>query len=125
MLTGAYKSPDDFDQTDMRRFAPRFSKENFSKNLELVDAFDAVAKEKGATPGQTALAWLLAQGADIIPIPGTKKVKYLTENMGALKVKLDQAEEAKLRKAVESAEVKGARYADGIGFEMYADTPEL
>lgn len=125
MLTGAYKSPDDFPEGDMRRTAPRFSKENFPKNLEMVNAIGEVGKKKGATTGQTALAWLLAQGPDIIPIPGTKKVKYLDENLGALKVQLSDTEVKELREAIEKAEVKGARYAEGIPGTLYADTPEL
>lgn len=70
MLTGAYKSPDDFEEGDFRKHAPRYSKENFPKNLELVEKFRQIADRKKCTPGQLALAWLMAQGEDIIPIPG-------------------------------------------------------
>ena len=125
MLTGAYKSPDDFPADDMRKWQPRFSQENFPKNLELVDAIAAIGKEKGATAGQTALAWLLAQGDDVIPIPGTKKLKYLKENLGALKVELSEGEVKELREKIEGAEVKGGRYPEGVPGALYADTPEL
>src|SRR6185437_12096764 len=80
MLTGQYKSPDDFAENDFRRIVPRFSKENFSKNLELVNQITTLAKKKGCTPGQLTLAWTLAQGDDFIPIPGTSKIKNLEEN---------------------------------------------
>lgn len=75
MLTGQYKSPDDFEEGDFRKMAPRFSKENFPKNLKLVDGLAEIAKKKGCTTGQLSLAWLLKQGSDILPIPGTKKIK--------------------------------------------------
>jgi aryl-alcohol dehydrogenase-like predicted oxidoreductase len=83
-LTGAIASPDDFAPDDFRRRSPRFQGENFAKNLELVEQVKAIADEKGITAGQLALSWLLAQGDDIVPIPGTKRRKYLEENIGAL-----------------------------------------
>ncbi|KAG8221407.1 NADP-dependent oxidoreductase domain-containing protein [Butyriboletus roseoflavus] len=82
LLTGRYKSPDDFDEGDFRRFVPRYSKENFPKVLKLVEEFQNIGKEYNATAGQVVLAWLLAQGEDVIPIPGTKKIKYLEEKLG-------------------------------------------
>ncbi|PVH71527.1 Aldo/keto reductase [Cadophora sp. DSE1049] len=82
MLTGAYKSPDDFEPGDFRTYAPRFSAENFPKNLKLIEDLGTIAKMKGCTTGQLTLAWLLAQGNDVFPIPGTKKIKYLEENLG-------------------------------------------
>lgn len=124
MLTGAYKSPD-FEEGDFRRRAPRFSEDNFPKNLKLVDEINEIAKKKGCTAGQLTLAWLLAQGQDIIPIPGTKKIKYLEENMAALDVKLTSSENAEIRKAVESAEVHGQRYPEQMMGALFADTPEL
>jgi len=124
-VTGQYKSPDDFEEGDFRRLAPRFSAENFPKNLRLVDEIAALAKEKGCTPGQLTLAWLLAQGEDIIPIPGTKKMKYLDENVGALKVRLTADEVAAIRKAVENAEVHGGRYPEAMAGALFADTPPL
>src|SRR5437773_1730890 len=87
-LTGQIKRFEDFAPDDYRRFSPRFQGENFQKNLDLVARVEEIAKEKKCTPGQLALAWLLAQGKDIIPIPGTKRRKYLQENVGALKIKL-------------------------------------
>ena len=125
MLTGAYKSPADFEEGDFRRMSPRFSEENFPKNLKLTDEIGALAKKKGCTPGQLTLAWLLAQGEDIIPIPGTKKIKYLEENLGALEVKLTGEEEQEIRKVVDGAEVHGTRYPEGLMSRLFADTPEL
>ena len=125
MLTGAYKSPNDFEEGDFRRMSPRFSEENFPKNLKLTDEIGAIAKKKGCTPSQLTLAWLMAQGDDIIPIPGTKKIKYLEENMGALEVKLTKEEEQEIRKVVDSAEVHGSRYPESFMSRCFADTPEL
>lgn len=125
MLTGAYKSLDDFEADDFRRLAPRFSKDNFPKNLELADKLEAMAKKKGVTPGQLSLAWLMRQGEDVIPIPGTKKIKYLEENVGALGVKLTDQEGEEIRRAVEEAEVVGDRYPQGMAAQLFADTPEL
>lgn len=125
MLTGAYKSPADFEEGDFRKHAPRFSEENFPKNLKLADEIGAIAKKKGCTAGQLTLAWLLAQGDDIIPIPGTKKIKYLEENMKALDIKLTKDEEKEIRKAVEGAEVHGLRYPEGMAGKLFAESPEL
>lgn len=125
MLTGAYKSADDFGEGDFRSFAPRFSKENFPKNLKLVEKIKEVAEKKGVTPGQATLAWLMAQGQDIFPIPGTTKKERLEENMGSLKVELTKEEVATIRKAVEEAEVAGTRYPEQFLKMCYADTPEL
>ena len=125
MLTGAYKSPADFEEGDFRTMAPRFSEENFPKNLKLADEIGAIAKKKGCTAGQLTLAWLLAQGNDIIPIPGTKKVKYLEENMGALNIKLTKEEEKEIRQAVEGAGVHGTRYPEAMAGRLFAESPEL
>ena len=89
-LTGQIKRFEDFAPDDYRRNSPRFQGENFRKNLDLVARVEAIAKEKGSTPGQLALAWLLRKGQDIIAIPGTKRRKYLEENAGALQVKLSE-----------------------------------
>jgi hypothetical protein len=124
-VTGAYKSPDDFEEGDFRKHSPRFSKENFPKNLKLVDEIIKLAKKKGCTPGQLTLAWLMAQGEDIIPIPGTKKTKYLEENMGALNVKLTSAENKEIRDMVEKAEVHGSRYPEQMMATLFASTPAL
>lgn len=128
MLTGAYKSPDDFEEGDFRKFAPRFSAENFPKNIRLAEQIGEMARKKGCTPGQLCLAWLMAQGEDVVPIPGTKKLKYLKENLGALEVKVSREEEAEIRKAVEGAEVVGERYPAAIMSSksfLFGDTPEL
>jgi len=125
MLTGRYKSPSDLEEGDFRRFAPRFSEENFPKNLQLVEKLSTLAKKKGCTSGQLSLAWLLAQGEDIIPIPGTKKIKYLEENKGALDVKLSAEEEKEIRSVVEAAEVHGTRYPAERSGRLFGDTPEL
>lgn len=109
MITGKYKSPDDFGPGDVRLHFPRFSKVNFPKNLEAVHAFQALAEKKGCTPGQLCLAWLMAQGPDIIPIPGTKTIKYLEENCGAASVSLTKEEVADLRNLLSRADVQGDR----------------
>jgi aryl-alcohol dehydrogenase-like predicted oxidoreductase len=125
ILAGALKSPDDFAESDYRRLMPRFSADNFAKNLKLVDQITAVAKEKGVTPSQLTLAWLLAQGDDIFPIPGTTKLDRLKENLGSLDVKLTEDEEKQIRKASEEAEVAGTRYHPSFMSACYADTPAL
>jgi aryl-alcohol dehydrogenase-like predicted oxidoreductase len=111
-LTGSIKSPDDFADDDFRKISPRFQGENFNKNLVLVNQIDALAKKKGCTAGQLTLAWLMAQGEDIIPIPGTKKTKYLEENLGALKVELTESEIEEIREDVEAVEIVGGRYPE-------------
>ncbi|KAJ5016851.1 Aldo-keto reductase yakc [Colletotrichum sp. SAR 10_99] len=123
-LTGQIKSTDDFAPDDFRRIVPRFSLENFHKNLVLVDRFKTFADKKGCTPGQLALAWLSAQGDDIIPIPGTKKLKYLEENVGSVKVQLSKEEIREIRAEVEKAEVLGHRNPPGM-FTEYSVTAEL
>jgi aryl-alcohol dehydrogenase-like predicted oxidoreductase len=87
-LTGAFKSPDDFEPDDYRRASPRFQGENFNRNLELVERVKELAAGAGVTPGQLALAWVLAQGEDVVPIPGTKRRKYLEENATAVDISL-------------------------------------
>jgi aryl-alcohol dehydrogenase-like predicted oxidoreductase len=125
MLTGSIKGPEDFEEGDFRSFAPRFSKENFPKNLKLVDQLATVAERKGVTPAQLTLAWLMAQGQDIFPIPGTTKVERLKENLGALDVKLTEQEIKEVRKYVDEAEVGGTRYPESFMHACYADTPPL
>jgi len=124
-LTGQYKSIDDFEEGDFRKMNPRFSPENFSKNLKLVDQIAELAKKKNITSGQLVLAFLLAQDDLVIPIPGTKKIKYLEENLGALNVKLSAEELASIRKAIESTEVHGTRYPQAMLGALFADTPKL
>ena len=125
MLTGQYKSIDDFEQDDFRRSIPRFSLENFPKNLQLVDTLKQIADQKKCTPGQLSLAWLMNQGDDIFPIPGTKKIKYLEENMGANNVALTLQEDKQIRQAIEHAEVHGTRVAESLMGGLVMDTPPL
>jgi aryl-alcohol dehydrogenase-like predicted oxidoreductase len=109
-LTGQIKSPDDFPEGDFRRFHPRFTGENFDKNIALVREVEAMAKEKGCTTAQLALAWVLAQGEDVVPIPGTKRVRYLDENIGALEVKLSPEDVARLDAILPPGAAAGERY---------------
>src|SRR5467141_1586878 len=111
-LTGQIKRFEDFAMDDYRRNSPRFQGENFEKNLDLVRRVEAIAKEKKCTPGQLALAWLLAQGEDIIPIPGTKRRKYLEENAGALKVKLTPDDLRRLDEVLPRGAAAGMRYPE-------------
>ena len=125
MLSGTIRSPKDFEEGDFRTFAPRFSEENFPKNLQLVDRLTELAEKKGVTPSQLTLAWILAQGDDFFPIPGTTQLKRIDENLGALKITLSAEEEKEIRQACESAEVGGARYPEAFSAALFADTPEL
>ncbi len=109
-LTGAIKSPDDFDEDDYRRRSPRFMGDNFAKNIELVDKVRALAADKGCTPAQLALAWVLAQGPHLVPIPGTKRIKYLDENLGALDVALSNADMAAIDAIFPRDAAAGERY---------------
>jgi len=109
-LTGKYKSLDDFEPTDYRRTVPRFQGENFAKNLEIVNKFHEFANKKGVTPGQLCLAWVIAQGDNIVAIPGTKRMKYFEENVAAGKVHLSPEELTEIRKIVNSIEIAGERY---------------
>ena len=122
ILTGQIKSPDDLEATDLRRMMPRFSKENFSKNLELVDQLTAIAKKKGCTAGQLTLAWILAQGNDFFAIPGTSKIKNLEDNAAAAQVKLSKEEVQAIRQACEKAEVHGERYPAMMADHAFADS---
>jgi len=125
MLSGTIRSPSDFAEGDFRKWAPRFSEENFPKNLKLVDEITALAKKKNVTASQLTLAWLLAQGNDVFPIPGTTRTDRLVENLGALEIKLTPEENQEIRQAAESAEVAGARYPEAFAAACFADTPEL
>jgi len=114
-LTGQIRSVDDLAGDDYRRHHPRFSGDNFQRNLDLVAQVAALAEEKGCTPGQLALAWVHAQGDDVVPIPGTKRRTYLEENIGALDVALTQEELARIDAVAPRGAVAGDRYAD-MGF---------
>ncbi|MGF6091198.1 aldo/keto reductase [Pseudomonas sp. 18173] len=113
-LTGALKSPDDFAADDYRRFSPRFQGENFAKNLLLVQQVQALATEKGVTAGQLALAWVLAQGDYLIPIPGTKQRRYLEENVAALEVTLNADELQALEAIFPANATAGLRYPEEV-----------
>jgi aryl-alcohol dehydrogenase-like predicted oxidoreductase len=121
-LTGAITSPADFGDDDWRRGHPRFTGEAFTANLRLVDAVRALAQEKGVAPGQLALAWVLAQGQDVVPIPGTKRRSYLEENVGAAGVELTPADLTRLGEIAPPGVAEGGRYVDA-GY-AYGDSPE-
>ena len=113
-LTGQLKSPDDFAADDYRRNSPRFQGENFTKNLELVERVKSIAEMKGITPGQLALAWVLAQGDDIVPIPGTKHRKYLEENIAAGAIAISEAEMVEIAEALPKGAASGGRYPESM-----------
>ncbi len=113
-LTGQIKRFEDLAADDYRRHSPRFQGENFAKNLELVSHVEAVAKSKGLTPGQLALAWVLAQGEDIVPIPGTKRRTYLEENVKAESARLTQEELAKIDALAPNGAAAGLRYPEAM-----------
>jgi aryl-alcohol dehydrogenase-like predicted oxidoreductase len=109
-LTGAIQKLEDLDPTDWRRTNPRFGEKALQENLKLAAAVKELAREKGATPAQLALAWVLAQGEDLVPIPGTKRVYYLEDNMGALRVNLTESERKKIAERLAQIPVVGERY---------------
>ncbi|NNM98519.1 MAG: aldo/keto reductase [Candidatus Eremiobacteraeota bacterium] len=111
-LSGAIRTPEDFAPGDFRRSSPRFVGANFGKNLELVDRVAALAKAKECTPAQLALAWVLAQGDDVVPIPGTKRTARLEENVGSLQIELTAADIEAIVSAFPLDAVAGERYAD-------------
>ena len=111
-LTGRFKRPEDIPADDYRSRHPRFQGENFQKNLDLLAKVEELARNKGCTPAQLALAWVLAQGDTIVPIPGTKRRKYLEENAGAMDVRLSRQELDQIAAAAPATRVSGARYAE-------------
>jgi aryl-alcohol dehydrogenase-like predicted oxidoreductase len=121
-LTGAITSPSDFGEDDFRRGHPRFTGEAFEVNLRLVEAVRSLAAEKGVTPGQLALAWVLAQGEDVVPIPGTKRRSYLEENVGAAAVRLNDDDLARIAAIAPPGVAVGGRYVDTA--YVYGDSPE-
>ncbi|PSR87078.1 hypothetical protein PHLCEN_2v5248 [Hermanssonia centrifuga] len=147
LITGQYKGPEDFEEGDFRRQIARYSKENFPNILKLADGLKKIGERHNATAGQVALAWLLAQGDNVIPIPGTTKVKvgslvltflrhlflnvflsmqYLEENLGAVNVKLSAEELEEVRKVAERADAaQGLRYPESFMAVQFADTPAL
>ena len=124
-LTGQIKSRKDFGDGDFRATLPRFSDENFDKNLELVHKIADIGKQINATPGQTTLAWILAQGPDFIPIPGTKEEKYLLENIAAAHITLSAQQIKAIRDACESFTTAGERYPAAMISTLYADSKPL
>jgi len=113
-LTGAIRSIDDLAPDDWRRSNPRFQGENFRKNLELVDAVHEMAQEKGCTPAQLALAWVLAQGRQIVPIPGTRKLDRLAENVAAVEIELTREELDRLDRIAPKGITAGSRYPEPL-----------
>jgi len=111
-LTGQFQRFEDLAPDDYRRASPRFQGENFQKNLDLLRKVEEIAKEKSCTPSQLALAWVLAQGEDIVPIPGTKRRKYLEENAAALDVKLTPEDLRRLAEAFPHGAASGQRYTE-------------
>ncbi|KAM0433278.1 hypothetical protein ACHAPT_004154 [Fusarium lateritium] len=122
ILTGSYRSVDDFEEGDVRRTMTRFQGENFRKNLVIVDKFNELAKKKGHTSSQLVLAWLLEQSPRVFVIPGTKRIKYLEENVGASRVTVSKGDEQELRRLVLEAGVEGGRDPT---FGDYTDTAPL
>jgi aryl-alcohol dehydrogenase-like predicted oxidoreductase len=114
LLTGEIKRPEDFAQDDFRRHHPRFQGENFQKNLDLVKKIEDLARAKNCTPAQLALAWVMAQGIDIVPIPGTKRRKYLDQNLDALDVKLTPEELKQIDTIAPPGIAAGTRYAPEV-----------
>jgi len=113
-LTGQFKRFEDLSADDYRRFSPRFQGENFQKNLGLVERIEQIAKEKGCTPSQLALAWVLAQAKDIVPIPGTKRRNYLEENLGALNVQLTADDLRRIEEVFPPGVASGLRYPEDM-----------
>ena len=111
-LTGRFQTADDLPANDFRRANPRFQGDNFQRNLDLVHAVERLANDRGVTPGQIALAWVLSRGDDIVPIPGTKHVRFLEENVGATQVELSRDERARLDDVFPVGAAAGMRYAD-------------
>ncbi|HEX8063183.1 MAG TPA: aldo/keto reductase [Allosphingosinicella sp.] len=109
-LTGQFRSPSDFPDDDYRRFHPRFTGENFERNIALVDEIEAMAAAKGCTAAQLAIAWVLAQGDDIVPIPGTKRRTYLEQNIGALEVRLSSEDLERIDRILPPGAASGPRY---------------
>ncbi|KAF8632483.1 hypothetical protein AX15_001852 [Amanita polypyramis BW_CC] len=126
LLTGQIKSLDDFEEGDFRRAIPKFGNENFPNILKIVEGLKAIGNRHGATAGQVSIAWLLAQGEDIIPIPGTKKIKYLKENIASAQIKLTTEEVIEVREsAIKADAANGSRYPPGMQEALFCDTPPL
>lgn len=124
-LTGSIRSRSDFGEGDFRSYAPRYSEENFHKNLELVDKLKAIADKKGCTAGQLSLAFLLNSGDDVLPIPGTTRIKNFDENMSAMNVALSKDEDAEIRRAISETEIHGSRYPEAFSGALFVSTTPL
>ena len=111
-LTGRFRSPEDLPENDFRRVNPRFEGENFDRNLELVGRVEEIAAEKGVSAGQLALAWVLAQGEDVVPIPGTKRLSYLEQNVAAVEIELSEEDLRRIDEVAPRGAAAGERYAD-------------
>ena len=111
-LTGRFKTIEDFEENDYRRFSPRFQGENFTKNLQVVEKINELAKARDITPGQLALAWVLAQGNEIVPIPGTTKRKHLAENIAATEIVLSAQELEQIQELLPKGFASGTRYPE-------------
>lgn len=123
-LTGKFRSVDDLDEKDARRHLPRFNAENFSKNLDLVKIIEGLALRKGCTTTELVLAWIMAQGADFIPIPGTKTIRYLEQNVKAGAIDVSPEENKHIRDAINAmGGPSGERSTDTSAY--YADTQPL
>lgn len=125
MLSGTLRSRADFGSGDLRAILPRFSEDNFPRNMVVVDRIAEIARNKSITPAQLSLAWLLAQGDDIFPIPGTTRSERLVENVGAVNATLSKEEEKAVRTECESSEISGGRYPEAFAKACFADTPSL
>ncbi|KNG80460.1 aldo/keto reductase [Aspergillus nomiae NRRL 13137] len=125
ILTGQIKSMADFPENDFRRFLPKYSEENFPKILELVQGLNDVAKAHNSTSTQIAIAWLLAQGPDIIPIPGTRAIARMDENSASAQIQLSDEEVSTIRELIKRTEVPGTRYPAEMMGHVAADTPAL
>ena len=113
-LTGKIQKPEDLPEDDYRRTTPRFQGENFQRNLEIVKRVEEIAREKHCTPAQLALAWVIAQGNEIVPIPGTKRRKYLQENVGALDVDLSSKDLERIEAVAPKDSFAGSRYPEAM-----------
>jgi aryl-alcohol dehydrogenase-like predicted oxidoreductase len=122
-LTGVFRSSQDFEETDFRKNHPRFQGDNLERNQRLADHVQQLAAKKGCTPAQLALAWVLAQGDDIVPIPGTKRIKYLEQNLEAIRIKLNQDELETIDRLFPPGAASGARYAEGAMKRVMVEAP--
>lgn len=125
LLTGQIKAFDDLPEHDFRRLTPKYSRENFPTILKLVAEVEALSQRHDCTPAQVCLAWLLAQGGDVVPIPGTRTIKFLEENTAATQVPLTSDEIQMLRAAAEAADLPGDRYPTAMMGPILGDTPPL